>query len=447
MIAGCTSASPHGPPLDREGSAAAASRPEGESRAPDTSEPGKSAKARAIAVPVTAAEARALWTREGKRLLPLLATFFQTMDLTGGELQGAFELLREISIAVPPEDPQAPQVLASTCGFLRLPKSSVVELPGAARIARWTVILRLVVGLRSSGELGPMLARMVRDRAGRPGLESERPGRLDPDSNVIRNSVYSIAYLAYLPGSDLVMQYARESRGLDDRMLALEMLASLGDPRAAPIVREMIETSHRLRVIKPAARTLQLLIGAAAESTLVEVLRRKVPALERAVLGPLFSICTPSALKRIIALKDSTADERTRHAIELHLKAYEKALGLPLAALEELIRSSPDDAARRMLPHAQRLHVLEEGDRRLTRDDLTAVLRHWRTTGTLYTPEWSWVRDRHIVAVATLEHVLELEAVRRAVLREYRATSLNEASIVQRMIVAIRARARETGKS
>ena len=69
------------------------------------------------------------------------------------------------------------------------------------------------------------------------------------------------------------------------------------------------------------------------------------------------------------------------------------------------------------------------------------------TAGTLYTPEWSWVRDRHIVAVATLEHVPELEAVRRAVLREYRATSLNEASIVQRMIVAIRSRARETGES
>ena len=126
----------------------------------------------------------------------------------------------------------------------------------------------------------------------------------------------------------------------------------------------------------------------------------------------------------------------------MHLKRYGRPLELSAAELESLIRSSPEEAARRMAPYVYHLEVLTEKDRRLSREDLTAVLEHWKKAGTLYTPEWSWVRDRHIVSIATPKDEPALEAVRRSVLREYRTTSLNEAHIVQRMILAIRARAR-----
>ena len=384
-----------------------------------------------VEVPKIATDARALWGRGGTSMLPLLATFFQFVDLSGDELQGSFELLREISAAVSPDDPRASSVLTATRGFLRLPISAAVQFPGEASPASWKYALRLVVGLRASRELGPLLVDTVRSRT---------RGGLDPERDVIRNAVYCISYLAYLPGSSIVAQYARECRGLDSRILALEMLALLGDPEGAPVVIEMIETGDELRLIQPAARTLHILVGKAAEPTLVALLRRDEPTLQRAALGPLLSISTPSALRRIIALMDTTADRTTQRTIEMLLKRYGRPLELSAAELESLIRSSPEEAARRMAPYAHHLEILTEEDRRLSREDLTAVLEHWKKAGTLYTPEWSWVRDRHIVSIATPEDEPALEAVRRSVLRAYRTTALNEAHIVQRMILAIRAR-------
>ncbi len=178
-----------------------------------------------VEVPKIATDARALWERGGTSMLPLLATFFQFVDLSGDELQGTFELLREISAAVSPDDPRASSVLTATRGFLRLPIAAAVQFPGESSAATWKYALRLVVGLRASRELGPLLVDVVRSRT-RSGL--------DPERDVIRNAVYGISYLAYLPGSAIVAQYARECRGLDSQILALEMLALLGDPGGAP---------------------------------------------------------------------------------------------------------------------------------------------------------------------------------------------------------------------
>ena len=408
------------------------SEPEPESESDSESDPEEPSPG--PEVPGSTAEARALWERDGTAVLPLLATFFQMVDLGGAELQGSFELLREISAAVAPDDPAASSMLASTRGFLRLPLSAAVRLPGEPSPVPWKYALRLLVGLRFSGELGPELVRVVREREGEG---------LDPRRDVVRNALYGISYLAYTPGSSLVVRSAGACEDLECRILALEMLALLGDPVAAPVVIETIETGSELSLIQPAARTLQSLVGPAAEPTLAKLLEREEPELRRAALAPLLSIATPSALGRIVALKDSTADVSTQRAIVLLLKRYGRPLGLSAAELEKLIRTSPEDAAHRMAPFVHRLEQLADDDRRLSREDLGAVMAHWAEAGTLYTPEWDWVRDRHIVSAATLEDEPALEAIRRSVLKEYRSTSLNEAHIVQRMILAIRAKARE----
>jgi len=397
-------------------------------------------------VPDSPERAGELWRRHRKSALPELERYFAGVDWKGGDVQKDFELLREISVDVSPGEPEDRHVLAAMRSFLGLGLDRTVSLPGEQFRAPWQVILRLVLGLRPGTTLGPILVeeaekelRRFPDGSNSSNNPSPRVERQEPEPSAsprLRNAAYTIAFLRYLPGIEVLGRFARMSRG-KDRYLALELLGSLGLPSSAPLLQEVLASSRDLPEVAAAARSLRKITGDGAEPYLLPLLRRDDPDIPRAAILPLLAICSPSALREVVGLYERSPDRTLKALVEYQLNRYARALRMEKGELESLIRKSPEEASRKMYPFAHRLEVLAEDDRRLPREDLPAVLDLWRVKGTIYTGDWSWVRDRHIIHAAAPGDIPRLEAVRMAILREYRTTCVNEAEIIQRIIGAV----------
>ncbi len=423
---------------------ASPSRPSGDPApvvAPPPEEAPPEAPPPTVSVPATLAEARALWEEHRVSSVPILATFFQLVEFAPEELGSAFILLREVLRAVPSEHEAAADASSAILGLLRIPPGRLIRLEGVDEPVRWSLLLRWVVGLRASDELGPLLLAALERRW--PADAERADGNGDMTSPLVRGLVYALAYLDFEPALPHVLRYAGALAGRGDDLLVLEILSFIRDARGRRAAERILETTGEVRVVAAASRTLVLLVGEEAESSLAPVLRDENEKIRRAVVGPLLEVCTPTALARVIQLKDSAREEWTGRMIQSYLRRYGRELDLSAAELEELIRSDSAEAADRMRPFAQRLDFLAEDDRTLTAEDLLAVLDNWAEKRTIYTDAWSWVRDRHIVAVAGRDQLGRIERVRRAILDQTELASVAEAGVIQRIYASVAKRLRE----
>jgi hypothetical protein len=400
----------------------------------------------AIAAPQNLSEARALWRREGPEAAGAIADYYEIAERPRPP-QEHFDLLRELSAGVPPGHPSAPEVVRAITGYLRREAPTGIQLSGEVLPPPWHVIVRLIVGTRISSELSPVLERTIQDELekleriakleARTSEAHELPPAVSPP---LRNSIYALGYLRLRRGAELARRCVRLFRG-EDRVLALNVLAQTGDAASGSVLLETLATSAESREIAAAANAAAELLEEGAESHLV-ALSRDASAKTRAIsVFPLFRVCTPTALSALASLRSRSDGEPAARLIHLQLRRHAKALAMSEDDLLRMIESSPALAAERMFPNARRQTFLRPGERRLSHEQLTEVLVHWKEKSTIYTEEWSWVRDRHIIDAARLGDVRKLEDVRVAVLREYRTTCVNEAEILQRIISAIQRRA------
>lgn len=374
--------------------------------------------------PPEAAAARALWLERGEEALAPIAAYYDRVSLSTTELQPAFDLAREIAGNVRPGSAGAPRVTRLLLAFLRLEEVDTVKLPGEVLEAPWHVILRLIFGLRTAEELGPPLLERAR-------LELERsPARA---TEPLRNAAYGVAYLRYRPGAEVVRRFAQIAEGAS-LTVALDLLSWMGDEDAAPFLEALALGSRDPTDCAGAARALREVIGDRAEATLHGVLARDDLAFARGAVEPLLAIGTPGAIQAVLARGEGAVDTRFRKLIDRQIEDYARALELSLEDLKALIGRDPEEASRRMTPFGHRMTYLLPEDPRLQPKDLEAVLREWTTSATLYTSGWAWVRDRHVVDAARPEDLPRLEALRIAILRDYRTSSVNEAEVVQRML-------------
>lgn len=387
-----------------------------------------------LSLPNTVAEARQLWKLYGKRALPEIADFYHIVDLTGKELEPAFLFLRALAAEVPVGGACGADVVGAIRGFMRMNPNIFVKFSVDQSPVPTSALLQRIVGLRPSEELGPGLLQELREGWPEPGQN----GTFEPcTSAFVQNAVHMLAFLAYREADSLVMRFARECIQWRNPSLAIELMRLTRDPAGVSLVTEYLSGSRDPRVVRRAASVLQLLGGNDVEFELAKLLHDEDPVFQALAVPPLFLIATPSALRRLFHVRDTAREQRLVQAVDIEIQRYAKVLKVSFVELDRLIRDDPVTAAQRLRPFVMRLTLLTGDDRRLTHDDLVACLEHWCEAGTIYSSEWTWVRDRHILAVAHAEDQSLLEAVRRAVLGGDRDSSLREAAVIQRVIVAL----------
>ena len=398
-----------------------------------------------VSTPGTISEALDLWRRRGPQAVAAvtaIADYYASAELTRSP-QEHFDLLREMSAAVPPGRPAAPGVVRTIAGYLRLESPDGIGLSGEVLPPPWHVIMRLVVGTRVRAEMAPTLTRAIRDELAR--LDAPTPDVDGPPpafSPRLRNSLYALGYLRLRDAAGLVGRCARRARG-EDRILALNAIAQTGDRASGDVVLETLATSTETGQVAAAAHAALELLGEDAEPHLVALSRRAGARIRATAVLPLLRLCTPAALSALASLRSRSDDDLAARLIDAQLRRHATALAISVDDLHRMIESSPELAAETMFANARRLTFLSPGERRLSHEELAQVLAHWRERGTIYTGDWSWVRDRHIVDAARSDDIRALEDVRVSVLREYRTTCVNEAEILQRMISAVE---RRTGR-
>ncbi len=393
-----------------------------------------------IAVPETARDAAALWESHGRSGLPQLAIFFGRVELSAGELEPAFRLVRSIALEVKPGDRDAAAAVQCIVAFLRLGDDAELGLSELAAPVSDVGIIQLAVGLRPASELTPVLVAAMRSQSS--GSQAMGP-------NFRRCAALALAFLGdptarpVLEGllDEFVEHYEAGRTHVLDAATAVEIVCRFGDPALGRFLVDILELSDDPRVRNPCGRCLATLWRGKAEAPLVRLLRRNDAGSQLAAIAGLLRIGEVTALNRIIHAMDRSEHVRVHDTVKTYLRRYAAALDMTLYDLEAWIRSQPAKALVAIRPYMLRLEVLSAKDRRLSRDELVKVLEHWRQHGTIHTPEWKWVRDRHVLDVAELEDVEQLEMVRQAVLRQLTETALAEARTLQRIQTALRRRA------
>ncbi len=375
-----------------------------------------------------------LWKSEGLKALQAIAEFYGKAQLKDLPAQEAFELAREVAIKAPQNPLGGAAMRKLIKGYLTLPKSTSVTLPGESFRAPWHVQLRLVLGLRSAQEVGPLLVQVAKQE--RESFEKD-PSKGVSDS--WRNAIYMLGFYRYEIGLEELIAFSKIEDGRD---LGAQMLGQLRHLEGGKRLEEILNSPLKPQSIAVVSAAIVLCWGQEATPSILDLLKVEDEGRYRALVTPLIQLANPESLQALIKMNEKSDLKRLQKALNFQLGRYAKGVGLTKAQLIQLIDTEPQKASDLISPLAHLLDKSRPDDQELSAKDLISVIKDWTHAKTLYVEKWKWVRDRHIIAAAKkaknfTQVVQGLGQARIAFLSEYRKTCVNEAEVVQRILASV----------